>query len=136
MSKLYKCTCCASDVTIPYFHNGAAYGYTCIRKLFPSTKKVKDSGLWIDCTVAVHKHDTNGTYAFVATLSNGERIVEHSYVSNKSINIAPTSGLVRVAKYANGSCPIWEKLDVIQERDESGKLYPVAVKSKFGDIAL
>ena len=45
MAKVYSCTCCGSTVTCPYFFNGGVYGYTCIKKVNPSAKKIKDKGL-------------------------------------------------------------------------------------------
>lgn len=41
MSKILTCVCCGSDVTMPQFHNGMVYGYTCIKKVAPAQKQVK-----------------------------------------------------------------------------------------------
>lgn len=41
MAKILTCTCCGSDVTMPQFHNGMVYGYTCIKKVAPAQKQVK-----------------------------------------------------------------------------------------------
>lgn len=32
------CVCCGSSLTMPQFHNGKPYGYTCIKKVNPSHK--------------------------------------------------------------------------------------------------
>lgn len=41
------CACCGADITAPQFYRGKAYGYTCIKKIDPTAKQVKDNGLWI-----------------------------------------------------------------------------------------
>jgi hypothetical protein len=48
MGKVYSCTCCGSDVTVPYFYNKGVYGYTCIRKVNPNAKKTKAKFVKVD----------------------------------------------------------------------------------------
>lgn len=38
---MITCTCCGSEVTFPQFYNGKPYGYTCIKKVAPTQKRVK-----------------------------------------------------------------------------------------------
>lgn len=40
--KTYKCTCCGSDVTAPYFYGQGVYGWSCIKKVNPAAKKTKN----------------------------------------------------------------------------------------------
>lgn len=38
---MQTCTCCGADITWPQFHNGYAYGYTCIKKVAKGAKPSK-----------------------------------------------------------------------------------------------
>lgn len=38
-TKIFKCTCCNEEVTVPYFYKDGVYGYTCIKKVNPTAKK-------------------------------------------------------------------------------------------------
>jgi hypothetical protein len=42
-----NCHRCGELITAPYFHNGKPYGYSCIRLVNPSVKKVKDCSNWV-----------------------------------------------------------------------------------------
>lgn len=35
------CTCCGAFITAPQFHNGKAYGWSCIKKVNPAAKQSK-----------------------------------------------------------------------------------------------
>lgn len=41
------CTCCGSEITVPQFYQGKAYGYTCITKVAPQQKRTLKTGTWI-----------------------------------------------------------------------------------------
>lgn len=38
---MIRCTCCQAEITMPQFHNGNPYGYTCIKKVDPAQKRKK-----------------------------------------------------------------------------------------------
>lgn len=38
---MIRCTCCQAEITMPQFHNGYPYGYTCIKKVNPAQKRKK-----------------------------------------------------------------------------------------------
>lgn len=38
---MMKCSCCGADITAPQFHEGKAYGWTCILKVRPKAKRNK-----------------------------------------------------------------------------------------------
>lgn len=48
---MFNCSCCGTDVTSPYFHNGGVYGYTCIKKVNPSTKRNKPKSKCVEVEV-------------------------------------------------------------------------------------
>lgn len=37
------CHCCTAELTMPQFHNGKPYGWTCIHKVAPGKKRSKDA---------------------------------------------------------------------------------------------
>lgn len=43
---LPTCACCNADLTCPQFFNGKVYGYTCILKVNPQQKRVKNQ-VWV-----------------------------------------------------------------------------------------
>lgn len=36
-----NCYCCGAEITVPQFHNGKAYGWTCILKVAPGFRRTK-----------------------------------------------------------------------------------------------
>ena len=36
---VFICTCCGSEVTVPYFFGNGVYGWSCIKKVNPAAKK-------------------------------------------------------------------------------------------------
>lgn len=55
---LFNCTCCAAELTAPYFFNGGVYGYTCIKKVNPAAKKNKKQCVEVE-VIKVFKNDNS-----------------------------------------------------------------------------
>lgn len=64
------CTCCMSEVTVPYFHQGKPYGYTCIKKVTNSKVK-KSKAQYIPCKV-MHYIQDNGH--FIVASVEGKKV--------------------------------------------------------------
>ena len=128
------CHCCGADITAPQFHKGHAYGWTCIKKVAPKQKRTRDNGLWIKAdNVEIVKVAENSLRQLIkATVKGvvfkawfyadpmifaktGEFVPQHE----GTINI---DGLVKIAKYSNGTKPCFKGIEVVQGRNEKGKL--------------
>lgn len=57
--RVLTCVCCGSDVTMPQFHNGMVYGYTCIKKVAPAQKQVKLKFFPVDRATLVRQRNSN-----------------------------------------------------------------------------
>lgn len=134
-SKPIFCACCNTLITAPQFHNGKAYGYTCITKVVPSFKRTKDNGLWVKADSVEHVRD--GAFVISTAIVDGYKFQDKTLVCQKTFKetgeLSPTklgriqNGMLKVAKYKNGSDCLWRSLDVITVRDSKGKLQPVEV---------
>lgn len=71
MAKVYSCSCCGSDVTVPYFHGKGVYGYTCIRKVNPNARRTKAKFVMVD-SIETKRTEGTATGSAVAVL-NGKR---------------------------------------------------------------
>lgn len=135
-SKATFCACCQTLITAPQFHNGKAYGYTCITKIVPSFKRKRDNGLWIAADSVTHERE-GVMWVKSTAVVDGYKFTTRNpidrVVFNRTGEIVPNidsdiqNGMLRVSKYKNGASPIWNSLDVITDRDSKGKLYPVKV---------
>lgn len=127
---VFSCACCGSDVTAPYFHNGHVYGYTCIKKVDPSIKKVKDAGLWISAD-SVEVSQVEGLQkirlvAKVGKFSFAEEVYGTMETHRTSIIMAGAK-MVKIAQCQNGSDGIWKNFEIVQ-RWEGGSRLPVEFK--------
>lgn len=109
-----KCTSCGELLTMPIFYNGAAYGYSCIKKVNPNYKKSKAKKFFVKAdTFEVETIDENTTKIYakidkinktfigfqrIWTLTDGT-----SYVKSDSIEIASNEAFVDLMKYKNSS---------------------------------
>jgi len=66
MKNLILCNCCQSELTMPQYHNGLPYGWTCITKVCPSAKRVK--AIWLPCELE-SVHIADGTTQFTAVIA-------------------------------------------------------------------
>lgn len=74
MSKILTCVCCGSDVTMPQFHNGMVYGYTCIKKVAPAQKQVKLKFVEIEGAEIVRSRKSNvGIINVMMVVYNGKK---------------------------------------------------------------
>lgn len=48
---MFNCSCCGTEVTSPYFYDGGVYGYTCIKKVNPNTKRNKPKSKAVEVEV-------------------------------------------------------------------------------------
>lgn len=126
---MYSCSCCGADVTVPYFHKGTVYGYTCIKKVDPSAKKVKDAGLWVavdSVAVSVVEEDRNlhmlqRRYQIVAEVS-GHRFREVVRGSaDNARRIMAAAKLMKVSEVKSGASYIWPR-SMIRNPDNVGQL--------------
>ena len=123
MAKVFSCACCGSDVTAPYFHKGMVYGYTCIKKVNPSTKKAKDSGLWVSVdSVSIGK--VEGFQKVKATAKIGDfSFCEVGYgdLENNSLKVIMIGAkMMKVSEYKNGTNGIWKNYTITQKIDQYG----------------
>lgn len=134
-SKPIFCACCNTLITAPQFHNGKAYGYTCITKIVPSFKRTRDNGLWIAADSVTHEQD--GVFVVSTAIVNGYKFQDKVLLCRKTFNatgeVVPTqvgriqNGMLKVAKHKNGTDNLWRTTEVFTKRDSKGKLYPVSV---------
>ena len=135
MSKLgLNCYCCGAEITAPQFHNGHAYGWSCILKVSPKQKRTKNNGLWIQADSVEVLGDNTSTRAYIkATFKNGKSVKvafygvvdpDTGYIKQgKHQPYITDDGMVKVAKYSNGTGRIYRSIIINQSRDEKRKLY-------------
>lgn len=131
MSKVYSCSCCGSDVTVPYFFKGGVYGYTCIKKVDPKAKRTKDNGLWIAYQELIITQRPNANVFDFAVICNGKKFdVGFSYSDDASriAGLASGSKLFRIAQYANGTNPVFKSPVINTTTDSKGNPYVVSVE--------
>lgn len=74
--KIMTCFCCGAEITAPQFHNGKAYGWTCIKKVVPSQKQSKTKFVAVEL-VGVLEYRTN-TDITAKALAEGIRACGYS----------------------------------------------------------
>jgi hypothetical protein len=115
------CACCGADITAPQFHNGKAYGWTCIKKVNPQAKQVKNSGVWVKADSLVVIPDCAGSSrGIVKATINGTTFSSITYrigADNDTTNIR--GGLVRLLDEKGLLC--WKGLDSGLNYDEKGQ---------------
>lgn len=129
--KIYICSCCGSEVTAPYFFNGGVYGYTCIKKVNPTAKKVKDSGLWATYQdLIIEQPEANRERFAVSVIANGKKFfIGYGYSSDgKGVKgLAIASKLFQVAESDNGSKPLYKSPIITTEQKSNGQHVVVSV---------
>lgn len=65
------CHRCGEHLTAPYFHQGHAYGWTCIKIVNPCAKKKKDKQHWV--IADSHNLDSSIGKQLVVAYANGKR---------------------------------------------------------------
>ena len=124
MAKVYSCACCGSDVTVPYFFKGAAYGYTCIKRVNPSAKKVKDNGLWVkfDSVEMTQPEADRARYIPVVTVNGVKFALNATYSSDLVAvrGLAVESKLFKIAEHANGAKPFFKAPVIVTEAQANG----------------
>jgi hypothetical protein len=122
--KTYVCSCCGSEVTAPYFFKGGVYGYTCIKKVNPTAKKVKDAGLWATYQELVIEQPEADRQRFaVSVVSNGKTFfIGYGYSEDgKDVKgIATSSKLFQIAEQANGCKPLFKSPVIVTEQQTDG----------------
>lgn len=139
VSKPIFCACCQTLITAPQFHNGKAYGYTCITKVVPSFKRKRDNGLWVGAEVTHER--VRGFYVKSTAIINGYKFTDESMLNRKhfaetgevipAYNSSIQNGMLKVAECKNGSSNVWRSLEVVTERDSKGKLFPVKLLKRL-----
>jgi len=136
------CYCCGADITAPQFHEGHAYGWTCIKKVAPKQKRTRDNGFWIKAdNVEVIVADKEVLRQKLRATVKGTGFATWFYADPKVfaktgeyvpqfVGDITLDGLVKIAKYANGSTPLYSHIDIIQERDKKGKLFVADVVNR------
>lgn len=91
------CHCCGADLTMPQFHNGKPYGWTCIHRVTPKQKRSKDVFHAVE-----FKHDPIAPTGrqVVAIEWNGQRKAVVFYCNEQGKHIADCTGSGFV--YQNG----------------------------------
>ena len=120
---IFSCACCGSDVTAPYFHKGFVYGYTCIKKVNPAAKKVKDAGPWISVdSVTVELVEGFNKVRAVAEIGGFKfsEIAHGDLDANGLKFIMPNAKMMKVAEFKNGSNCLHKNFDITQKRDQNG----------------
>lgn len=120
--KTLICSCCGADITAPQFHNGKAYGYTCITKV-SKQKRVKDAGYWVmaDSVEFVPDSPTVKRGKLVAMVKGIEfSCVSYDGVSSANIN----GGMVKLSNTLNGNSPVYSD-SAIFIKTEGGKVSEV-----------
>ncbi len=125
------CFCCGTIITAPQFYKGKAYGYTCITKVAPEQKRIKDNGLWVKAdNSTVEVLEQNNAFVIIKATVNGvlfkERAIRREGVElgqNTSNNIK--GGLIKIAEHKNGTGTIWNNTEIKQQRVK-GKLKPLS----------
>ena len=70
MAKSIYCVCCGCVLTMPQFFNGSPYGYTCILKVNPAQKQIKNKYVALD----ILKSDfTENSTRFSVLVSDGTK---------------------------------------------------------------
>lgn len=100
--KTLNCFCCGAEITAPQFHNGKAYGWTCIKKVVPAAKQTKVKYVGAD-------------EFSITTVGNLKKLV--AKVDGKKVVVPQTIASIRkevpefnLAVVADGVCMIAETL--------------------------
>ena len=77
---MFYCSCCGTEVTSPYFYEGGVYGYTCIKKVKPDTKrnKPKSKAVKVELLKIVFE-DENSARGKAYIIVNGEKSIVTAY---------------------------------------------------------
>ncbi len=89
-----KCSLCGEELTAPQFYKGAAYGWTCIKKVNPSARKPRVKPRYVVADSFEQKEGKvfskyqGKTYAaFIGSpalnLADGRAIIDLNYYSRK-----------------------------------------------------
>lgn len=83
------CHCCTAELTMPQFHNGKPYGWTCIHRVAPGKKRTKDVFHAVD-----FKHGpVSSTGRQVVMIGwNGQRKAVVFYCNEQGKHIADCTG--------------------------------------------
>ena len=76
---MFNCSCCGTEVNSPYFYDGGVYGWTCIKKVNPNTKRNKPKAKCIEVEILEIKWRTPNSnldgYGDAIASINGDRSV-------------------------------------------------------------
>jgi len=109
-----KCTACGELLTKPYFYNGGAYGYTCIKKVNPNFKKSKQKTFFvkadkfelnvIDETITeIIAFHSCSPKKFIDYQRRGTYINGVSFIKSDCIQIVNNEAFIDLMKYKNSS---------------------------------
>ena len=71
---MFNCSCCGTDVSIPYFFEGGVYGYTCIKKVNPKAKRNKGKCYLVEVVKVVFS-DENSGHGKAYVIVNNDKII-------------------------------------------------------------
>lgn len=84
-----RCHLCGEIITCPYQFNGNVYGYTCITKVNPGTKKSKNKENWVSADSFTSELLDNGNLRIIAAYTG------NYYKSHKFIDFHSTTNIFR-----------------------------------------
>lgn len=96
MSNSIRCTCCQALLTAPQFHNGYAYGWTCIKKVDPSFKQTKT--VYVACEA--FKVVQAGQRSVVNVKINGKwkQVVVYGHIESRTTSTYMQEGVMFIAE--------------------------------------
>ena len=87
------CHCCTAELTMPQFHNGKPYGWTCIHRVAPGKKRTKDVFHAVEFK---HGSVSSSGRQVVVIEWNGQRKAVAFYCNEQGKHIADCTGTVFV----------------------------------------
>ena len=119
---MIRCTCCQAELTMPQFHNGYPYGYTCITKV-SGQKRSKVVYTPVEYTV-LSGANTQRQIVKVTAYGQTKKVV--FYVSSDSETMTIEAGNVNGAYYQNGVLFVSEE----HLKRHGFNMTPVAIEEK------
>ena len=108
-----KCTACGELLTKPYFYNGGAYGYSCIKKVNPNFKKSKQKTFFVKADkFELNVIDDNTTEIIAYHFCSSKKFVDYQrsgFYNNgeaflkSDIKIVDNEAFIDLMKYKNSN---------------------------------
>ena len=107
-----KCTSCGELLTKPYFYNGGAYGFTCIKKVNPSFKKSTKKTFFVKADTFETKVIDENTIEIIAKhFCSNKNFIDYQrtgfyvngspFIKSDSIQLVNNEAFIDLMKYKN-----------------------------------